>query len=347
MQKSLDSTQRRKHWLPILKSLRKIVDPRERPSRRYKKRSYPDVLKFLLKPVPMVFLSIGVPSVLIVVTKTHTREERHRRGSRIERRGKDRDGLDVPAPPREARSHQVKVGFCFLPVWPVTSAPCSRTSLFPLWGCVCSSLIGKSTARWINNATRNKSDEFQRRVTMTMLCWQLGKLPRNRADRKKCAVWRTSARGWYRDAKRTIPDSSTWSRRFWFWSAASSFQQTVNKVQFLLFPFFSWKHPRKKYPFRSDEFECTILIDVPTERARYRDLRNPFMDKAQSKCERPRGHMHRGRFMGFQAVQVRFLLPFFGSFEVYCYRIIYRSDDGHFEVFSTGTIERSRSILTA
>ena len=65
--------------------------------------------------------------------------------------------------------------------------------------------------------------------------------------------------------------------------SANSQQGTFLLFLFLsfFFYFFFWKYPRKKYPSEANEFECTILIDVPTERARYRDLRDPFMDKEQ------------------------------------------------------------------
>lgn len=95
---------------------------------KIQERSYPDVLKFLLKPVPTVFLSIG--SLSLIVTKTLLYK---RRGNREEakQKGEGKIAMASTCQLRLARraATKWKWDFAFYP-WPVTSAPCSRTSLF-------------------------------------------------------------------------------------------------------------------------------------------------------------------------------------------------------------------------
>lgn len=94
---------------------------------KIQERSYPDVLKFLLKPVPTVFLSIG--SLSLIVTKTLLYKKRGNR-EEAKQKGEGKIAMASTCQLRLARraATKWKWDFAFYP-WPVTSAPCSRTSL--------------------------------------------------------------------------------------------------------------------------------------------------------------------------------------------------------------------------
>lgn len=225
----------RKRWLPILKSLAKDRWSSLATFAKIQERSYPDVLKFLLKPVPTVFLSIG--SLSLIVTKALLYKKRGNR-EEAKQKGEGKIAMASTCQLRLARraATKWKWDFAFYP-WPVTSAPCSRTSL--LYREDVSTRCPLMNQRHARTKCRKKKPPIS--ISLRWQCYSDSRANSLEIDlhSNKCAVW-TSAKG--KMSRRKRNDNRLVDVIFTFLILGCSFFSTNCQQGTSLF---SWKHTRE------------------------------------------------------------------------------------------------------
>lgn len=223
---------------------------------KIQERSYPDVLKFLLKPVPTVFLSIG--SLSLIVTKTLLYK---RRGNREEakQKGEGKIAMASTCQLRLARraATKWKWDFAFYP-WPVTSAPCSRTSLF--YREDVSTRCPLMNQRHTYDVSKKKKPPIS--ISLRWQCYS-----DSWANSLEIASLRKSARceqvRKVKMSRRKKNDNRFVDVIFTFLILGCSFFSTnCQQGTFLFF----WKYTREKYPFRTANSSASYFAFRPRGR---------------------------------------------------------------------------------
>lgn len=163
----------------------------------------------------------------------------------------------MPAPPREARSHQVKVGFCFLPVTSDKRAVLANVSFLP-WGCVHSLSVDEPT-------THVRRVEKKKPPISISLRWQC--YSDSWANSLEIASLRKSARceqvRKVKMSRRKKNDNRFVDVIFTFLILGCSFFSTnCQQGTFLFF----WKYTREKYPFRTANSSASYFAFRPRGR---------------------------------------------------------------------------------
>lgn len=160
----------------------------------------------------------------------------------------------MPAPPREARSHQVKVGFCFLPVTSDKRAVLANVSFIP-WGCVHSLSVDEPTTH-----IRRVEKKPPISISLQWQCYSDSWANSLEIVTKKCAVW-TSAKG--KMSRRKKNDNRLTDVILTFLILGCSFFSTnCQQGTFLFF----WKYTREKYPFRTANSSVSYFAFRPRGR---------------------------------------------------------------------------------
>lgn len=288
----------------VLERVRKIVDRCSRPSRRYRKGRSPGVLKFLLKPVSGVFLSIS-PSGLIV-TKTYEERQRKVAGQK----GEGKISMASACQLRLARraATKWKWDFAFYPR-PVTNAPCSRTSRF----CCEDAFVGRPSITDDDAATsrkkkKKKNPPISAPLTMIVLVWRSGELPRKFNVKYITKQWRYQS-VWIEQCQRKMSRRRANSNR----PVDAILTCLLLTCSFLAINCQQGTFLQKYAPILLEQQRVRVYDSV-SRSGRQSALtqnkpRNPFTGRAQRKRERPRGRMRRERFMRFQVACLNFYCP--------------------------------------